>query len=64
MLKIDQFYQDENLGRLKFKGYSEGRLLFDQYQKVFGDWHPAKVTLDPVLNKTRISNLKESNPPV
>lgn len=62
-MKIDSFYQDPNLGRLKYKGILGGKLIFDQYQKVFGGWHEARVTLDPKKNKTRIANLKPSNPP-
>jgi hypothetical protein len=32
---IDSFYHDSNYGVIKFKGYKDGLLLFDRFEKSF-----------------------------
>ncbi len=60
--KIDQFYQDENYGVMKFVGYSPlGNLIFDRYEKSFivegpgSGWMPMgqRVNLEPGFQQMR-----------
>lgn len=62
-LKIDNFYQDKKLGRLKYKGTQEGNLIFDNYAKAVGVIGVQRATFHPVLQANRIAKLTSSFPP-
>lgn len=62
-LKIDQFYEDAHMGRLKYKGELEGNLIFDQYKEVLGYMTRERVTFQPQFNRRRIAALKPTSPP-
>jgi hypothetical protein len=62
-LQIDKFYQDRQLGVIKFKGYDQEKLVFDQYIQALGGWHAERLAIDAKLNAKRIANLKEALPP-
>jgi hypothetical protein len=55
-LLIDQFFHDSNYGVMKFMGYKEGNLIFDRYEKTYGDkWLPLgqRVNLEPGFQAKR-----------
>ena len=54
-LKIDQFFHDSNYGVMQFKGYKEGNLIFDRYEKGYDGWLPLgqRVNLDPGFQEKR-----------
>lgn len=58
---IDSFYHDSNYGVVKFKGYLDGKLLFERYEKSFlangpgSGWQPTgqRVNIDPSFMEKR-----------
>lgn len=61
---IDSFYHDRSYGVLKFKGYKDGNLIFEQYEKSFATrgkykgWLTTgqRVNIDPYFQSHRIKN--------
>jgi len=63
-LRIGDFYQDPNFGRLRFNGKDkDGGYLFTSYTLVFGRWEPSEVKFNPVFHKTRLTRLQPAKSP-
>ena len=54
-LAIDSFYFDKVYGTLKFKGYRDGKLIFDKYERSYDRWLEMgqRVNLDPEFQSKR-----------
>jgi hypothetical protein len=67
--KIDQFYTDPTYGVVRFKGYKDGNLLFDRWEKSFvtsgrySGWKEVgqRVNIDPRFQASR--KIKSIPPP-
>jgi hypothetical protein len=64
--RVDEFYIDNSLGRIKFVGYEGGRLLFRNYTKPFQKWEDSgyvSMEQETFRNKFAAGMIQVSVPP-